>query len=69
MLRGRTITSVAVRRPRYLPRLDGYDGGGEADDMRLTAAVIREDNGYVARCIEVNVVSQGDTFEEAMANL
>ena len=37
--------------------------------MRLTAAVIREDDGYVARCLEVNVVSQGDTFEEAMANL
>ncbi len=37
--------------------------------MRLTAAVTREDNWYVARCIEVEVTSQGESVEEALANL
>lgn len=36
---------------------------------RLTATVTREDDGYVAQCIEVDVASQGDTVEEALANL
>lgn len=37
--------------------------------MRLTAAVLREGNWYVARCLEVEVASQGRTLEEALANL
>lgn len=37
--------------------------------MRLTAAVTREGNWYVARCLEVEVASQGRTLEEALANL
>jgi predicted RNase H-like HicB family nuclease len=28
-----------------------------------------EDGGYVARCLEAPVTSQGDTVEEALANL
>jgi predicted RNase H-like HicB family nuclease len=37
--------------------------------MRLTAAIYREDDMYVARCLEIEVVSQGDSFEEARLNL
>lgn len=37
--------------------------------MRLTARLWPEDGGYVAECVELKVVSQGDTEEEAMANL
>ena len=37
--------------------------------MRLTAAVTHEDPYYVARCIEVEVASQGDSVDEAVANL
>ena len=37
--------------------------------MRFTAAVTREDPFYVARCLEVEVASQGATVEEALANL
>ncbi|MCB0994096.1 MAG: type II toxin-antitoxin system HicB family antitoxin [Acidimicrobiales bacterium] len=37
--------------------------------MRLTAAVTEEDGWYVARCLEVEVTSQGETFDEALANL
>ena len=37
--------------------------------MRFTAAVTREGDWRVARCLEVEVASQGHTFEEALANL
>jgi predicted RNase H-like HicB family nuclease len=37
--------------------------------MRLTAAVLHEPPWYVARCLEVEVTSQGKTVEEALANL
>lgn len=37
--------------------------------MRLTAAIERDGDAYVARCLETDVVSQGATFEEARANL
>ncbi|MGC7846345.1 type II toxin-antitoxin system HicB family antitoxin [Desulforudis sp. 1088] len=36
---------------------------------RLTAAVTREGKWYVARCLEVEVASQGETLEDALANL
>jgi predicted RNase H-like HicB family nuclease len=35
----------------------------------LTAAVHREDDWYVAQCLEVDVASQGQTVDEAIANL
>ena len=37
--------------------------------LRLTAVVTREENWYVARCLEVEVTSQGETIESALANL
>jgi predicted RNase H-like HicB family nuclease len=37
--------------------------------MRFTAAVSRENDWYVARCLEVEVTSQGTTVEESLANL
>ena len=37
--------------------------------MRLTAAITHETPWYVARCLDVEVASQGETVEEALANL
>ena len=37
--------------------------------MRFTAAVTREGRFYVAQCLELEVASQGETFEAALANL
>jgi predicted RNase H-like HicB family nuclease len=37
--------------------------------MHLTAAIVLEDGWYVARCLEVEVASQGVSVEEALANL
>ena len=36
---------------------------------KFTAVVTREDNWYVAHCMELGVVSQGETIEEAQRNL
>ena len=36
---------------------------------RLTAAVVRDGDWYVARCLEVEVTSQGESVEDALANL
>jgi len=35
----------------------------------LTATIRREDDGFVALCPELDVASQGDSIEEARANL
>ena len=40
-----------------------------SDPRTLTAAVHQEEDWYVAQCLEVDVASQGQTVEEALANL
>jgi predicted RNase H-like HicB family nuclease len=35
----------------------------------FTAIVYKEDDVYVAECLEVGISSYGDTIEEALANL
>jgi predicted RNase H-like HicB family nuclease len=37
--------------------------------MRLNASITREGDLYVAQCLEVDVASQGETAEQAVANL
>ncbi len=37
--------------------------------MKFTALITKEEKMYVARCVELGVVSQGNTIEEAQANL
>jgi len=37
--------------------------------LQLTAVIEREGDGYVATCPEVDVVSQGNTVEQARLNL
>ncbi len=37
--------------------------------MTLSAVIQREDDMFVATCPELDVVSQGDTTDEAYANL
>ena len=38
-------------------------------NLRLTASVWAEEGGWVARCVELNVTSQGDTETDALRNL
>jgi predicted RNase H-like HicB family nuclease len=40
-----------------------------ATTLNLTAVVTPDDDWFMARCIEVPVVSQGPTVDEALANL
>lgn len=51
--------------------LAGVSGRGYRSVMAqtLTAAVHREADLYVARALEVEVASQGESIEEALANL
>lgn len=37
--------------------------------LQFTSLVEREDGGYVALCPELDIASQGDTIDEAQANL
>lgn len=37
--------------------------------MRFTAAITNEQPWYVARCLEVEVTSQGESVESALKNL
>ena len=37
--------------------------------MRFTAVIAKEETWYIAHCVELGVVSQGRTIEEAQANL
>lgn len=46
----------------------GLDGR-KLRPVKFTAAITREDGCFVARCLEVEVASQGKTVEEAQANL
>jgi predicted RNase H-like HicB family nuclease len=41
----------------------------EGGSVRLTAAISQEEQLYVARCLEVEVTSQGESVEEALRNL
>ena len=36
---------------------------------RFTAVITKQDKWYVAHCVELGVVSQGKTIEQAKANL
>ncbi len=36
---------------------------------KFTAVITKEENWYVAHCVELGVVSQGKTIEEAQRNL
>ncbi|MBO1415928.1 type II toxin-antitoxin system HicB family antitoxin [Streptomyces sp. FH025] len=37
--------------------------------VHLTAAIVPEGEWYVARCLQVEITSQGETIEEALSNL
>jgi len=37
--------------------------------IRLLSAITREGSWFVARCLEVEVTSQGETLESALSNL
>ena len=38
-------------------------------NKRFTAVITKEEKWYVAHCVELGVVSQGKTIEEAQVNL
>jgi predicted RNase H-like HicB family nuclease len=55
--------SHPCRRSRYAARM------AEPTTLHLTAAVTHEGDWYVARCLEIEATSQGETVEQALDNL
>ncbi len=47
----------------------GVDASPYAGVMELTAAITHEGELFVARCLEVEVTSQGASVEDALENL
>ena len=45
------------------------DRGRSVTIRTFTAAVHQEEEWYVARCLELDVASQGETWDKALANL
>ncbi|MBF8267945.1 MAG: HicB family protein [Dehalococcoidia bacterium] len=50
-------------------KLDSDETLGANMRRRFTATLWQEGNWHVAQCLEVDVASQGETEEEALANL
>jgi predicted RNase H-like HicB family nuclease len=65
------VALTAVRTCRNLahPRMLGRWGYSRCMPETLTAALHREEEWYIAQCLEVDVASQGRTIDEALANL
>lgn len=49
--------------------LSGYPDGMPEMPHTLTAALHREEDWFIAQCLEVDVASQGHTIDEALAGL
>lgn len=47
----------------------GVDASPYAGEMELTAAITHEGELFVARCLEVEVTSQGASVDDALDNL
>lgn len=43
--------------------------GADAKKRTFTAAIVHEEPWYVAQCLEVDVAGQGESPDEALANL
>jgi len=56
-------------RPPFCNRSVVYPGTMLVMKREFAASVWREGNWYVSQCLEVDVASQGETEEEALANL
>lgn len=46
-----------------------YDMSQSSPTLHLTVVIAQEGDWYVARCLEIEAVSQGETVEKALANL
>jgi len=61
-------TSRRKKRCRCFERLE-LSGNARGETMTLSAVIQREDDMFVALCPELDVVSQGETSDQAYANL
>jgi predicted RNase H-like HicB family nuclease len=65
-----TVTRPLVLRADYQSGMQyAANMSGPSPTLHLTAVVTQEGDWYVARCLEIEAVSQGETVEQALANL
>ena len=50
-------------------REDTLQGDDKSMKRKFTTSLLQEDNWFVAQCLEVDIASQGETEQEALANL
>lgn len=58
-----------ARKPPVSPGGACQTGDMTTEALHLTAAITHEGEWYVARCLQVEVTSQGETIEESLENL
>jgi predicted RNase H-like HicB family nuclease len=63
----RTQQADSLHSTRYALYMS--DLSGSSPTLHLTAVVTQEGDWYVARCLEIDAVSQGETLDRALANL
>jgi predicted RNase H-like HicB family nuclease len=51
------------------PTMRSVSSASKLSIMKFTAAITHEPPWYVARCLEVEVASQGESVEDALENL
>lgn len=61
--------TAAPRFNSFLGFRQGLPKENVSMNRQFTAVIEREGNGYISFCPEVDVASQGDTVQEASANL
>ena len=63
----RTQQADSLHSTRYALYMS--DLSGSSPTLHLTAVITQEGDWYVARCLEIEAVSQGENVEQALANL
>lgn len=68
-LAGRERAEISAAGFRATYWLGGYPDAMPEMPHTLTAALHREEDWFIAQCLEVDVASQGHTIDEALAGL
>ena len=63
----RTHQADSLHGTRYALHMS--DLSGSSPTLHLPAVIIQAGDWYVARCLEIEAVSQGETLDQALANL
>ena len=63
------LSSWVSRPPDYAAKASAFFLPNSSAVQTLTAIIEKEDQAYVALCPELDIASQGDSIEQALANV